>query len=114
MREAQCSGEHKHQQLLGGRVSPCQVYTERFCRLICQGVRRELDTIRWRNQLQEVLDISRPFGQLITIQAKLEDAVVPPEEDPCADSWEELCMGREFIDDTNGMALNKQMAIQAR
>ena len=45
LREAQCRGEHKHQQLLGGRAGPWQVYTEKFCRLICEGVKRELDTI---------------------------------------------------------------------
>ena len=65
LREAQCRGDHRHQQLLGGRAGPCQVYTEKFCRLICEGVKRELSIIRWRNQFQEVLDISRPFGQLM-------------------------------------------------
>ena len=82
LREARCRGEHKHQPLLDGRAGPCQVYTDKFCRQACESVKRELDTIRWRNQLQRVLDFSKPFGQLLAVQCRVEKLATPPEEDP--------------------------------
>ena len=100
LREAQCRGEHRHQQS----------QTEMFCRLICEGVKREFSTIRWRNQLQKVLDISKPFGLLMAAQRRLEALATPPEEDP----FDALYRDKEFVDDISGVPLVKAMAIAAR
>ena len=43
LREAQCRAEHAHTPLLGGRAGPCQEYPDEFCRLVCEGVKREKD-----------------------------------------------------------------------
>ena len=109
LREAQCRHEHQHGQLIGGRASACQVYPDKFAKLVCEAVRRELDTIRWRDQLCEVFDISQPFGRLMAAQLKLEQATVP-EEDPFACLYE----GSEFIDDVTGQHLDKAEAVAAR
>ncbi len=110
LRGAQCRGEHWHMELIGGRAGPCQVYPEKFSRLICEGIRREQDTIRWRNEMNEVLDISKQFGKIMALQAKMEELAVPPDEDPFAPIYE----GYEFIDDVHEQPLNREMAIQAR
>ncbi len=106
---AQCRGEHKHEQLLNGLAGPCQEYPEKFCRLVCEGVRRELDCIEWRARLHKTFDITTSFGQLMSIQAKV-DLATPPEEDPFQALYEEA----EFVDDNSGMPLDKELAIQAR
>ena len=60
--------------------------------------------------MQEVLDVSKPFGQLMALQDKLDKATIPPEEDP----FERLYDGVEFVDDVSGVDLDKQLATQAR
>ena len=110
LREAQCRKDHTHQHLLEGRAGPCQEYIEPCCRLICEGVRRELDTVKWRNKLQKVLDVSKPFGKLMMVQAKIEAMAVPPEEDPFKAMYDYA----EFIDDISGLHLDKELAIKAR
>ena len=62
LREAQCRSEHVHGQLLGGRASAYQVYPDKSARLVCEAVERELDTIKWRDQMCQVFDIPQPFG----------------------------------------------------
>ena len=107
LREAQCRAEHTHTQLLGGRAGPCQEYTDEFCRLVCEGVKREKDTLRWKCHMQEAFDITRPIHKLLSIQQKLEKFVTPPEE-----SW--LYRDVTFIDDVTGAVLDKAEAIKAR
>ena len=87
LREAQCQGAHKHQPLLDGRAGPCQEYPDKFCRAVCEGVKRELDGVEWKNRLKKTLDVSGPFGKLMQIQTKMEE-LSPPEEDPFAALYE--------------------------
>ncbi len=110
LREAQCTGLHEHVPLLEGRAGPCQEYTDKFCRIVCEGIKREIDTIKWRNRLCKVFDISTRFSQIMALQSKIEDVVVPPEED----NFDMLYKDNEFIDDVTGAPLDKAMAITAR
>ena len=80
LREAQCNGQHWHMVLLDGKAGPCQEYPEKFCRLICEGIRRELDTLEWKRKLYEVFDVTTPFGKLMKIQESLDQMATPPEE----------------------------------
>jgi len=50
LRDAQCQGDHEHEQLLSGKAGPCQTYPERFCRAVCEGVKHDIDTIRWKQR----------------------------------------------------------------
>ena len=109
LRDAQCRGEHKHEQLLDGKAGPCQKYPDKFCRLICEGIRREMDTVEWKNRMKETFDISTSFGKVMALQAK-EELATPPEEDP----FHQLYEDGEFVDDVSGMPLEKGLAIKAR
>ncbi len=68
-----------------------------------------MDSIEWRARLHKTFDITTSFGQLMSIQAKV-DLATPPEEDPFQALYEEA----EFVDDNSGMPLDKELAIQAR
>ena len=107
LREAQCRAEHSHTQLLGGRAGPCQVYTKDFCRLVCEGVKREKDNLKWRSHMQDIFDITRPLNKLLSVQQKLESLTTPPEE--C-----QLYQDATFFDDVTGTELDKGEAIKAR
>ena len=41
LQEAQCRSEHVHQHLLGNRAGPCQEYTDEFCKLICDAIKKK-------------------------------------------------------------------------
>ena len=49
LERAQCRNEHEHVHLLGGKAGPCQIYPDKFCRLVCEGVKQELAHDRCRN-----------------------------------------------------------------
>ena len=109
LQEAQCRRDHRHQQLLDGRAGPCQKYTDKFCRLVCEGIKRELATVEWKNRMTKTLDISTPFGQLMRVQERME-AATPPEEDPLAALYD----GADFFDDVTGAPMDKHLATEAR
>ena len=108
-REVQCHGEHKHREILS-RTSECQKYPEKFSKLICEGVRRELDTIAWRNRLCKTYDVTQSIAKLMKVHEKLENMESPPEEDPFAQLYD----GLEFVDDISGSSLIKELAVEAR
>ena len=110
LKEAQCGGRHEHVHLLDGKAGPCQAYPEPFCRMICEGIKRELDTIKWRNKLCKVFDVSTPFGKLMALQKKMDDVVIPPEENDFAHLYDDA----KFVDDVTGSPLDKSEAIKAR
>lgn len=110
LREALCRGDHWHMVLTDGRAGPCQEYPETFCRLICEGVKRELDSIKWKQELHEVFDISTPFGKLMNLQKKLLEIKVPPEEE----IFDKIYEGCDFYDDISGARLDRNLAIKAR
>ena len=110
LREAQCHGRHRHEPLLGGKAGPCQEYPEKFCRLICEGIKREIDTLDWKEKICKAFDISQVFGRLMSFQAKVDSIANVPEENP----FEHLYDDAEFIDDVTGQPLEKAEAIKAR
>ncbi len=110
LKAARCRGEHRHEPLLEGRAGPCQRYTEKFCKLVCEGVKRELDTVQWRNRLHRVLDITTPFGKLMNIQEIVNRALEPPDEE----RFNELYRDCDFYDDVHGGELDKGLATAAR
>ena len=108
---AQCQGRHAvHADLGNGLASECQVYPDKFCRIICEAIKKELDMVQWRKQVCKTYDISETFERLLSIRAKVEDLAVPPEED----YLKELYEGLEFMDDVTGAPLDKSRAIKAR
>ena len=110
IREAQCPGDHVHAHAINGKASECQEYTPKFCRLICEGIKRELDIIEWRNRICSSYNISKPFAQLMKLQEELEDLATAPEEN----NFTHLYDGAEFYDDISGAPLDKVKAVQAR
>ena len=42
LRLAQCDGSHRHEQLVNGKAKQCEIYPEKFFRLICEGIRGEI------------------------------------------------------------------------
>ena len=109
-REVQCRGEHVHADISGGKTSECQRYPEKFCKMVCEGVKRELQTVKWRNRLCEVFDVTQSFGKLLNVHEKIDKMECPPEEDPFSQLYE----GLEFVDDISGSPLIKELAIEAR
>ena len=141
LRDAQCRSEHQHTPLLGGKAGPCQEYTDQFCELICEGVRREKDTIKWRDdvaqkcqtnrcellmashqwrpEVHQVSDVSKAFSQLLAVQESIEKLTLPswfPTErlkTPPEEAIDRLYDGVTFVDDVTGNVLNKKMAMAA-
>ena len=74
---------------------------------MCEGVKREKDTLKWKGHMQEVFDISRPMKQLLSVQQKIESLVIPPEE-------YDMYRDATFFDDITGSELNKAEAVKAR
>ena len=114
LRLAQCTRVHEHVQLLDGRAGPCQVYPDKFVKLICSGIQKEIDDIRWRDRLAEKLDITETLNMLMAAAAKLDELAVPPHEEDETTSFDALYKDGEFFDDVSGAKLDKKMATTAR
>ena len=134
LRVAQCTGAHRHVPLLNGKAGPCQKYPDKFVKLICAGIKKEISDIRWRDRTLKNLDITQAMNLLMETTEKLEQATgseqataglrsfaegreiaVPPhEEDGEAEMYENLYHGKEFCDDISGAPLDKALAILAR
>ena len=42
LRLAQCDGAHRHELLVNGKAKQCEIYPEKFFRLICESIRGEI------------------------------------------------------------------------
>ena len=110
LRGAQCNGSCEDWQLkTGHRTRGAQLYPDEFCKIICEGVKREMDTVEWRNRMYEKQDVTQTIEKLMNIQAKMEE-MNPPEEDPMAHLYTDM----DFVDDVSGQMLDKSMATKAR
>ncbi len=109
-KEAQCRGDHVHAEILSGKTAECQQYPEKFCKMICESVKRELSTIKWRNRLCQEFDITGTMQKLLEMHDKVETATVPPEEDHFTSLYDDV----DFVDDITGAPLRKNLAIEAR
>ena len=56
-RRAQSDGSHRQEPLIGGKAKACEVYRDRFVELICEGVKKELDDVKWFGRIAEKLNI---------------------------------------------------------
>ena len=117
LREAQCRLENSRVPFLDGRAGPCQTYPEKFCRLVYEGVKRDIENLQWRDEKAKVFVFTQPFGKLMAIQQEAErpqslEQTDPPEED----YFEQIYDGNfmEFIDDVSGEPLERADAIAAR
>ena len=115
LREAQCHRQHRHVKLLDGRAKACEIYPEKFCRLVCEGVKQDMVNAKWRDEQANIFDITTPMGKLLKLQEEAEkmiqmEHVNPPEED----FIEQMYEGLEFVDDVSGEPLEKDEAIKAR
>ena len=108
--EAQCRHEHTHTHLLGGRASACQEYPDKFCDLVCQAIKREINTVKWRERMNNCFDITRTFGKLLSVQQRIDELPIPPEEDRLTDLYRDAI----FVDDMSGTELDKEDAVEAR
>ena len=72
LRQAQCQGLQRHQHLVGGRASACQVYPQPFVELITEAIKKELRDAQWRQGMATKFDISAPVEKLMSVMQKLE------------------------------------------
>ncbi len=113
LEHAQCSGDHEHVVLQGGRAAKCQVYTESFCTAIVEGLKREIADEQWVKNVYNALDATEEMQNLLTMQENLEK-VVPPEEQLDLSEYKAMYEGMEFVDDVTGLQLDKDLAVKAR
>ena len=114
LREVQCRREHEHAELLNGKAKACEKYPEKFCRMVCEAVRRDIENLEWRDEMTKVFDITRPFGKLMALQQKAEELMEEYESPPEENYFEEIYEGLEFVDDVTGEPLERAEAIKAR
>ena len=69
LRQAQCSGAHRHEQLVGGKAKQCEVYPEKFAELICTALKREIADAKWRRRVTEKFEIGTVVEMLMAVQA---------------------------------------------
>ena len=110
LRQAQCSGLHRHVQLDGGKAKACEVYPEKFVKLVCEGIRKELADARWRRKIVEDLAIGETIEALMHAQEKVE----PPHEQGAPIDCGHIYENRDFYDDISGAKLDHKLAVQAR
>ena len=72
LRQAQCDGSHKHEQLAGGKAKQCEVYPEKFAQLMCAAFGREIADAKWRQRIAEKFEIGSAVERLMAVQAKME------------------------------------------
>ena len=95
LRRAQCDRSHRHEPLIGGKAKACEVYPDPFVELICEGIRKELEDVKWRDKIAEKLDIGDAIEKIMSITEALEsigeiwdDIGIPTDEAPsAAASW---------------------------
>ena len=49
--KCQCSRDHDHVRLEGGKASACEVYPRFFCELIVKGLKREIEDRKWLSKV---------------------------------------------------------------
>ena len=101
--------------LKNGKAKDCEVYPEFFCDAICNGVRLEMEDERWLNKIYEKMESTYMQGTINQIQESIENPPVPKEEQLDDIGWyKALYKDFEFVDDTTGMPLDRDLAVKAR
>ena len=81
LRQAHCSGFHGHEHLKVGKAEACEVYPEKFVKLVCEGLRKELADARWKRKIVEDLEICKTIEAIMSAQEKSERTEPPHEGD---------------------------------
>ena len=92
LRQAQYSGLHHHEHLEGGRAKACEVYPERFVKLVCEGIRKELADARWRRKIVEDLEIGQTIEAIMSAQENVE----PPHDGDAPNEFGHIYEGYDF------------------
>ena len=103
LRRAQCQGLHRHQHLIGGRASACQVYPRKFVELIGRSFEKEITDARWRDGMAAKMGVLKSLGVINPddFQKSMEklmavvEKVEPPHEPGGSMNFAELHAGRE-------------------
>ena len=66
---------------MSGRIKQCEVYPEKFVKLVCEGIQKELANARWRRKIVEDLEIGKTIEAIMSGQEKSEKAEPPHEGD---------------------------------
>ena len=95
LRRHQCDGRHRHVALLGERCRKAQEYPDKFCRIVLEAVRSDI----------ERTDITCEMNALAGALNALE-----VQQDEAAGLYEDF----DFVDDVSNKFLDKHKAIEAR
>ena len=143
LRRAQCDGSHLHGQLIGGKAKACEVYPDPFVELICEGILKELEDVKWRDRVAEKFDIGDAIEKIMsiteafdTIESEISNLLMPvrplnyvhslaqlgpttedltpPHEADGTTLIGKLYQDCEFFDDVTGGQLDKALTVQAR
>ena len=71
LRQAQRDGVHRREQLVGGKAKQCEVYLEKFARLIGAALKREIADAKWRRRVAQKFEIRPALERLMAIQEKM-------------------------------------------
>ena len=77
LRDAQCWSEQRHTPSLDRRAWPWQQYPDPLCELICERVKREKDTLRWRSEVGPMPDAAKPGHQLLAVSHQRRGEAAP-------------------------------------
>ena len=99
--------------LEGGKAKACEAYPEKFVKLVCEGIRKELADARWRRKVVEDLEIGKTIKAIMSAQEKSEKAE-PPHEGDAPIEFGHIYEGYDFYDDVSGSKLDHGMAVLAR
>ena len=98
LEQKQCSGLHRHVSLMHGRAKNCEIYPDEFCEKLCKAVAQDIRQSKRDKQYTDV-----------TMEMNAPMQVVKEEHHDMA-QYE----GYDFIDDTTGRPLDKELATAAR
>ncbi len=121
---AQRNGRHQHVTLEGGKTKKCEEHPRKFCELVCEGIRKEMEDEKWLDVVYRKIDVTNAIEELMRVQERhenqemvtssLDKHAVPPDEE--SDLWwyRQLYQDVEFEDDVRGGKLDKELMIKAR
>ena len=79
--KAQCSQDHQHVRLEGGKASACEVYPNAFCELVVKGLQRELEDYKWLRKVKDQIMEQGMMGELVKLVETVEQLEVPPDDE---------------------------------
>ena len=113
--KCQCSRDHEHVHLEGGKASACEVYPRFFCELMVKGLKREIGDRKWLSKVHDTIMDEKMMGELMKLVENAEALEVPPDDERAQlDEHRKLDAEGYFCDDISGVTLDKELVIEAR